>query len=268
MEFWKMQGCGNDFIIIDNRQEQRTEQELSALAKKYCQRRLSIGADGFMAVENSTCADFRMRFFNSDGSLGEMCGNGARCIARYGFEQGLSGAEQHIETTAGLVSASRVNEKEYAVALNLPTVLEDREALGHCCGYVELGNPGLPHAVVLMDNWDTMEENALRELGRELRYASSFPKGANVTFVKKTGKEQYKVRTFERGVEDFTLACGTGCASSVCVLKNRKLSLGQAVKLETDGGTLTVSLIMEGEKLTKLLLQGPTCIVAKGSTVD
>ncbi len=268
MQFWKMQGCGNDFIIVDNRREKRSGEELAALAKKYCTRRLSIGADGFMAVEESDCADFRMRFFNSDGSLGEMCGNGARCIARYGYEMGLSGVEQHIETTAGLVSAERIDQWEYRVRLNLPTVLDERQAEDHACGYVELGDPGLPHAVTLMEDWDAADENELRELGRRLRFAPSFPKGANVTFAKTLGPDHYKVRTFERGVEDFTLACGTGCGSTVTVLWKRGLCSGKNIRLETDGGTLTVSLTTHDAHITELLLQGPTCVVAKGDTVD
>ena len=268
MKFWKMQGCGNDFIIFDNRTAHYSEEELSAMARHTCARRLSIGADGFMAVEASENADFRMRFFNSDGSLGEMCGNGARCISRYGYENGLSGERPRIETTAGLVTAERITKTEYRVHLNLPTVLEEREAEGYACGYVELGNPGLPHCVVLLEDWDSRNENELRELGRTLRFAKSFPKGANVTFVKTLSEDHFKVRTFERGVEDFTLACGTGCGSTVSVLTKRGLCSGKNVRLESDGGTLTVSLTMENEKVTELLLQGPTCVVSIGETGD
>ena len=268
MKFWKMQGCGNDFIIFDNRIDRFTEEELAAMARHYCARRLSIGADGFMAVEESAAADFRMRFFNSDGSLGEMCGNGARCISRYGYENGLSGEQPRIETTAGLVTAERITKTEYRVHLNLPTVLEEREAEGYACGYVELGDPGLPHCVVLMEDWDAWDGNQLRELGRTLRFAMPFPKGANVTFVKTLGEDHFKVRTFERGVEDFTLACGTGCGSTVSVLTKRGLCSGRNVRLESDGGTLTVSLTIENEKVTELLLQGPTCVVTIGETGD
>ena len=268
MKFWKMQGCGNDFIIFDNRIDHFTEEELSAMARHYCARRLSIGADGFMAVEESRSADFRMRFFNSDGSLGEMCGNGARCIARYGYENALSGTEPRIETTAGLVTAERITRSEYRVHLNLPTVLEEREAEGYACGYVELGSPGLPHAIVQLEDWDTWETDALRELGRRLRFAPAFPKGANVSFLKKVEDDHYRIRTFERGVEDFTLACGTGCGSSVSVLTRRGLCSGKNVRLDSDGGTLTVSLSMDEGRVSELLLQGPTCIVAVGQTVD
>ncbi len=268
MKFWKMQGCGNDFIVFDNRKDKFSEEELAAMAKHYCARRLSIGADGFMAVEESAVADFRMRFFNSDGTVGEMCGNGARCISRYGYENALSGSEQRIETTAGLVTGERISKSEYRVHLNLPTVLDEREAEGCGCGYVELGNPGLPHCIVLLEDWDTMEVNELRELGRRLRYSPVFPKGANVTFVKTLGDDHFRVRTFERGVEDFTLACGTGCGSTVSVLTRRGLCSGKNVRLESDGGTLTVSLTRENEQITELLLQGPTCVVAIGETED
>ena len=117
-----MQGAGNDFIVIDNRRETLSEDQLSALARNFCRRRFSIGADGLMAVENAKKGgDFRMAFFNTDGSPGEMCGNGARCIAKYGYENGLSDVKAVIETPAGIVEAERLGRELYAVKLNAIT---------------------------------------------------------------------------------------------------------------------------------------------------
>lgn len=153
MEFTKMQGAGNDFVIINNYIEKIPEEKLSALAERLCTRRLSIGADGLMAVAPAkNGGDFAMLFYNADGSLGEMCGNGARCICRYGYEHGLAGKIQRVETTAGLVTGRRVSERMYEVRLNDPTVIK----LDHPvrCGdrtfeasYIELRNPGLPTAL-------------------------------------------------------------------------------------------------------------------------
>ena len=261
MKCYHMSGAGNDFMVTDGRE---LTGDLSQLAKKLC---AVTGADGFIAAGESRRADVRMHFYNSDGSRAEMCGNGARCLCRFAYDTGLVRKESMtLETDAGLVPGTRLAENLYRVALNVPTVLEPGRLPG--VAYVELGNPGLPHAVVQLEDWDSREVNELRELGRRLRFASAFPKGANVTFVKKLEDDHYRVRTFERGVEDFTLACGTGCGSTVSVLTMRGLCSGKNVRLESDGGTLTVSLTMEEGKVTALLLQGPTCIVTIGETVD
>ena len=117
-----MNGAGNDFIIIDNREAGRSDKELSALAAHLCERRMSIGADGLIAVDTARLGgDFRMRFFNSDGSVGEMCGNGARCICRYGFENGLAGSVQRVETDAGMIEGRRLSPREYRVLMNNPS---------------------------------------------------------------------------------------------------------------------------------------------------
>ena len=119
-----MNGAGNDFIIINNIIERIPAERLPDAARKLCHRRFSIGADGLMAVEKAeNDGDFRMLFFNSDGSMGEMCGNGARCICRYGYENGLAGETQRVETTAGMVTGSRLSEREYRIRLNDPAVL-------------------------------------------------------------------------------------------------------------------------------------------------
>ena len=272
MRFTKMQGAGNDFIVVNNMEENIPEELWSHLAVRLCARRLSLGADGLMIVEKPQHGgDYRMVFYNCDGSRGEMCGNGARCIARYGYENGLAGERQRVETTAGDVYGRRCSETEYEIRLNDPSVLQahspvDIDGVRYDCGYAEIGYPGIPHAVVELPHWDKRERNDLFELGRALRYAPSFPKGANVTFVRQLGEEHFAVLTYERCVEDFTLACGTGCGSAVAVLTLRGRSQGRNVRMDAEGGTLHISLTHSHAQVRDILLRGPTRIVATGET--
>ena len=267
-----MNGAGNDFLLIDNRAERIPEDRLPYVAKTLCERRLSIGADGLMAIEASKAADLKMLFFNSDGSAGEMCGNGARCICRYAFENGLAGETQVIETTAGLVRGERITKRLYRIRLNDPSVIEDKiiEVDGHSypCTYVELGRPGLPHAVVLMSGLRNYDENNLFELGRKMRYHKAFPKGANVNFCEIEGPDLVYERTWERGVEDFTYACGTGTGSAAAALTLKGLVSGKSVAFEMKGGRLTVDVVRKDGKITDLYLTGPTNIAAKGEITD
>ncbi|MCI8631286.1 MAG: diaminopimelate epimerase [Firmicutes bacterium] len=340
MNFCKMNGAGNDFIIIDNRPFGKSESELSKLAAHLCERRMSIGADGLIAIEASQHGgDFRMRFFNSDGSKSEMCGNGARCICRYGYENGLAGEVQHIETDAGAVVGERISKREYRVLMNRPSLIEfDREAtiwdthLGcnrvYKCDYVELGSPGLPHAVLeykgLRDimtfaktemkteaglystgerrsgNMIFRPENDervshLREIGRAIRNCECFPKGTNVNFYEFTEDGSVFEATFERGVEDFTYACGSGSTSAAIVLALRgKLAGSECAGGECGTGMYkqemnavhTARLLMRGGELgvrvelapedtdrcaasvERVYLSGPTNMVAVGRITD
>lgn len=275
MNFTKMHGAGNDFIILDITDGHVTTEDLHAIAKRLCTRRLSIGADGLMAVSKpEKGGDFRMYFFNSDGSRGEMCGNGARCIARYGYEHGFSGETQRIETDAGLVIGTRVSERLYTVRLNDPSVIKENVSLQLSdgrqllCTYIELGSPGIPHAVVPFNELDTINDDVLRSLGREIRYCSSFPKGANVNFFKILGVNDILLRTYERGVEDFTLACGTGSGSTATALTIAGFCTGNNVRLTMPGGELFVTLTHDNGNIRDIFLTGPTDIVAEGTVRD
>ena len=253
MNVYYMNGAGNDFMVIDAR---GLSLDFSALALEYC--RLS-GADGFMAVDYSDKADFKLHFYNADGSRGEMCGNGARCICRFAYDQGIAGAEMVVETDAGLVPGWRIDENQYRVKLNNPSILDmNRKGV---IAYAELGNPGVPHAVAeytgdlwgdKADIWDHM---------RQLRHDPAFPKGANVNFYQIMGEDEVRVLTFERGVEDYTLACGTGTGSVACVMLKKGLLTGNTLKAHNPGGTLTVKLGWEGETITSIDLEGPTEVV-------
>jgi len=276
MKFSKLQGAGNDFIIINNMEERIPVEKLGEVAAHLCRRRRSIGADGLMAVDRPTeGGDFKMRFYNADGSEGEMCGNGARCIARYGYEMGLSGETQRIETKAGMVEAARIDRRMYRIRLNDPTVirLNQKAAVDggeYVYSYLELGDPGIPHAAVELPAFFEMGEEEQRNLGRSLRFYREFPKGANVNFFAVTGPDKIRERTFERGVEDFTLACGTGTGCVVAALTLLGRVSGQNVQVQTPGGILYITA-QRGEdpgRISALYLTGPTNIVAEGEVRD
>ena len=274
MEFWKMNGAGNDFIIINNMDSSISADRWPYIAKTLCHRHMSIGADGLMAVESAEGeADYKMNFYNSDGSVGEMCGNGARCIARYGYENGLAGSTQTVETMAGIVKGYRIDKRLYKVRLNDPSVVKlksDVEIDGkrYECAYVELGNPGIPHAVVPVKNLREYPSRELFELGRKIRYCKAFPKGANVNFYEIIGNDAVYERTYERGVEDFTYACGTGTGSVVTVLTLKGEVSGRNVCVNMAGGQLIIDIERDEGNITDLYLTGPTNIVAKGIVED
>jgi len=274
MKFWKMNGAGNDFIIINNIKEKIPADFFPHMARTLCQRHLSIGADGFMVVEKADGnADFKMLFFNSDGSMGEMCGNGARCICRYGYETGLSDKKQTIETTAGIVTGQRIDPRSYRIRLTDPSIIDlhrsaEVDGIIYDCAYVELGTPGLPHAVLPWPDFDDPDHRRLFDLGSKLRHHSAFPKGANVNFYRIIAKDLIEEKTFERGVEDFTYACGTGTGSVVTVLTLLGEVSGKNVRVRMQGGELSVDVLRQQDRITDLYLTGPTNIVAKGEITD
>ena len=276
MKFWKMNGTGNDFLIIDNSLLKITQKDLPFLAKTICERHHSIGADGLMIVENASegsGADLKMSFFNNDGSTSEMCGNGARCICRYAYENDFAGEEQKIETEAGIVIGKRINESEYEIRLNTPCNIrldENIEFEGKTlsCSYIELGDPGIPHLVVEIEGLKRFDEEELYRIGAYLRNHKNYPKGANVNFYKKLSDDHYYEKTFERGVEGFTLACGTGTGSLVSILTIKGEASGKDVKVDMMGGRLTVNAVLENGKIEELYLRGETNAVCKGEVMD
>ena len=273
VKFWKMNGAGNDFVIVDNRRLGLPDEAWPEIARTLCERHLSIGADGLMVVDVSDRADYRMRYYNADGSLGEMCGNGARCICRYGYENGLAGEVQVVETTAGLVTGWRLDPRNYRIRLNDPSVIRldaaaDIGGTVYAAPYVELGDPGLPHVAVEVPGLADCDRQALRELGRRLRYYAGYPKGANVNFYEVIGPDHVRELTYERGVEDFTYACGTGTGSVVTVLTLLGRVSGRNVRVDMPGGQLTVDVVRDGMRVADLYLTGPTNIVCRGEATD
>lgn len=263
MKFTKMCGAGNDFIILENFDEKWTEDELSALAKKLCQRHFSVGADGMMVLQKPLAGgDCRMLFFNNDGSLAEMCGNGARCLCRYCVERGLSKGNPKIETAAGMVTGERISENQYRIELNTPSCIElDKKTEKDPFDYLVLGEDGIPHAVISVNFYTPIDK--LREKARGLRNHPALPKGANVNCFDLWAENEIRLMTYERGVEDFTLACGTGAGATVAALTLRGLVSGKGTRVHTQGGVLTVDVLEEGQ-YPRIFLTGPAEITYEG----
>ena len=267
MKFTKMCGAGNDFVVIENFDGAISRAELPELARRLCRRRFCVGADGLMVLEKPEAGgDCKMLFFNNDGSSAEMCGNGARCLCRYCVDHGLSGGRPRIETPAGVVTGERIAEDQYKIRLNTPSCFRREAKPG--CDYLELGNPGIPHAVVPYAGLRQADENELRELGRKIRWYADFPKGANVNFYEIIGEDLIRERTFERGVEDFTYACGTGTGSVVTVLTLQGRVSGKDVRVIMPGGELRIDAERVHSHIASLYLTGPTNIVCKGEITD
>ncbi len=254
MQCCHMSGAGNDFMVIDARGK---DLDFSALARRLC---AQTGADGFMAVDDSDKADFKLHFYNSDGSRGEMCGNGSRCICKFAYDHGIAGENMVVETDAGLVPGVRLAENRYRVQLNNPGVLDLHRKEN--AAYVELGCPGVPHGVVELPGltWEMAEE--IRPQAVSLRHDPAFPKGANINFYTWLDSTTVRVLTYERGVEDYTLACGTGCGSTAVTLWSQGKLPGGVLTAENKGGTLQVTVQGENGRVQKLLLEGPAEVLA------
>lgn len=248
-----MNGAGNDFVVIDARDQKI---DFTPLAIELCK---LTGADGLLAIDHSDSADFRLHFYNSDGHRGEMCGNGARCVCRYAYELGIAGENMVVQTDAGSVTGQRISESIYRIGLNLPSVI-DLNRLPNTA-YVEIGRPGCPHSVTEIPGltWDTRDE--LRDFARNMRHNPAFPKGTNANLYTWLDDTTVRILTYERWVEDYTLACGTGSASTAVTLWKEGKLPGGVLTAKNPGGDLTVTIQAEGDTITSLLLEGPTEIV-------
>ncbi len=250
MQCWYMNGAGNDFMVMDIR---GAKLELAPIAVELCK---LTGADGFMAVDESDKADFRLHFYNADGSRGEMCGNGARCICRFAFDNGIAGTDMTVQTDAGIVSGQRLSQSDYLVRLNEPSVV-DLNRKGDIA-YVELGAPGVPHAVQEVKGLRWAMGEMLREHAKALRYDPAFPKGANVNLFTWLDGKTVRILTYERGVEDYTLACGTGSAATAVTLWQKGQLPGGCLMVKNRGGDLKVRIEGTDGRVTALWLEGPT----------
>ena len=248
-----MSGAGNDFMVIDARGK---ELDFSAMAKRLC---AMAHCDGFMAVDVSDKADFKLHFYNSDGSRGEMCGNGSRCVSRFAYDHGIAPERMTIETDAGLLDSVRLSENQYRVRLNNPGVL-DLNRKGDIA-YVELGNPGVPHAVAEVPALEHDQRDELRDWARSLRFDPAFPKGANANLYRRLDEHTVRILTFERGVEDYTLACGTGSGSVAVVLWMKGLLPDGKVAVENPGGTLQLEISGKAGKVESILMSGPADVL-------
>ncbi len=234
--FCKMSGCGNDFIIIDNRSGAWDGIKNPGFVKAVCREKLSVGADGLIFIEKSDLSDFKWRFFNSDGSEAEMCGNGARCAARFACLNAIAGSSLSFETLAGIIHAE-VNGAIVKTQLSSPRNLQMNLELAVDGVHLTVHsiNTGVPHAVLFVDD---LEGVPIKELGAKIRFHSHFqPAGTNVNFISIGADGSISIRTYERGVEDETLACGTGsvAAALVCIAMGRAAS---PALVKTRGGDM------------------------------
>jgi diaminopimelate epimerase len=265
--FTKMTGAGNDFVMLDNRSSSLslTPDQIAFL----CDRHFGVGGDGLLLLEppaDSAAADFRMRYYNADGSEADMCGNGARCFAQFARHIGATAKDRiAFETGAGIVSARYVGS-EVAITLTAPQGLTRTKTVPtKSAGEITVGfvNTGVPHAVQFVPDVEMVD---IRTLGSEVRHNAVFaPKGTNANFAQITGPDAIRVRTYERGVEDETLACGTG-VSAAAILANVVHGVAKPVRVRVQGraSVLTVDFEKSGEEISQVVLQGPALVVFTG----
>ena len=260
--FYKMSGSGNDFIIIDNRKNIVPVDNASGFAARICRRKLSVGADGLILIESSDTADFCWRFFNSDGSVAEMCGNGARCAARFAMLSNIAAETMAFETIAGLIYA-QVNDEQVKIKMTDPFDLQlDGSVTVNQTRYAfDSINTGVPHVVMEVDNIEMVD---VAGIGRQIRHHGKFaPAGTNVNFVGLDG-DQWAIRTYERGVEDETLACGTGVVAGALILTCRKQT-PSPIALKTRSGSIQkVYYSKTGNDFSEIFLEGDAQIIYQG----
>ncbi|MFQ6092403.1 MAG: diaminopimelate epimerase, partial [bacterium] len=261
--FAKMVGAGNDFILVDNRAGLLTD-DVSSFVNRVCSRRVSVGADGVLLLEQSRVSDFKMRYFNADGGEAEFCGNGARCIALYAFLNGIGAKEMSFESRAG-VRRAQVDGSRVTIEMPDPTDIRLRLPLSEETLPAHFVNVGVPHVVLFLERVD--EADVVRR-GRAVRKMDRFqPAGTNVNFVQLLNSARLKVRTYERGVEDETYSCGTGvCASAVMAHLVHRVPSPVRV-LTRAGETLTVSFRPQGGRITHCTLTGQARIVYHGTLI-
>lgn len=253
--FYKYQGTGNDFIMIDNRQEIFAKND-SRLIEKLCDRRFGIGADGLILLENDAETDFKMVYYNSDGNQSSMCGNGGRCLVAFAKQLGVIENKTTFVATDGLHHATISDDG--IVSLQM----KDVDNVNIEEDYVFL-DTGSPHHVQLVDD---LKNYPIKEKGAEIRYGKLYgQEGSNVNFVHQNDTDTFSVRTYERGVEDETLSCGTGVTAVAIAMKATGKTDSDEIKLNVEGGKLEVSFTEISGKYTDVFLKGPATFVFEGS---
>lgn len=252
IKFSKYQGTGNDFILIDNR-EAIFPRDNIGLVSFLCDRKFGIGADGLILLESDATSDFKMVYYNSDGRQSTMCGNGGRCIVAFAKHSELIADETSFLAVDGPHRAKIVNDR---VSLEMQDVGEIKEK--HNSLFL---NTGSPHHVQLVKNIRDMD---VRKEGRKLRYGLYGQEGSNINFVDNTGEDSFYVRTYERGVEDETLSCGTGVTAVAIAMHRSGHTRKEKVRITTPGGTLEVDFKFDGKGYHGIWLTGPAQLVYKG----
>jgi diaminopimelate epimerase len=265
--FHKIHGNGNDFILIDNRRGILKGKNLSGLAKQVCHRNRSVGADGLIVIvppSSKKAADFKWRFFNPDGSEAEMCGNGSRCAARFAQINKIAPKKMAFETLAGIIHAEVKKDTvkvqltgASGMRLNIAVPVADGMRTGHFI------NTGVPHLVYLSDHLDGEDVPAI---GSATRWHELFkPAGTNVNFIQIEGPHKLRIRTYERGVEGETLACGTGAVAAALIASALGKTASPVTVVTRGGDKLIVSFKQSGGSFTDLHLEGEVVIACEGN---
>lgn len=265
IEFTKMSGTGNDFIVVDAF-HLTFDADWSEFARKYCPRRTGVGVDGLLVLSRSDSADFNYRIFNADGSEAEMCGNGARCAAAYALRHGFAKEHMRFNTLAGIVEA-RVTPQDVSIKVTEPKDLQtgigiEVESRNEVVHFV---NTGVPHTVLFTSSLDTVPVDVL---GRKIRTHPRFsPAGTNVDFVQVSGNEKIRVRTYERGVEAETLACGTGAIASAILSHATGNVPHSCVHVSMPGGNLKIDFTSSNGEYQDVWLTGEVSFIFTGTLV-
>jgi len=266
IEFYKLQAAGNDFIVVEGKKPKALKINLKKFARTLCQRKEGIGADGLLVVEPSHCATFKMRIFNPDGSEAEMCGNGARCLGLWAKKVARTRSKMTFETQAGIIEAVAKNDmvkiklsEPNGVKTDVPVKILGRRLRLNCI------NTGVPHAVIFVEGLDRIDVD---RIGHEVRFHKKFaPQGTNVNFVEVVGDDAIAVRTYERGVERETLACGTGAVASAIItnFKQESTNHKNTVSVLTKSGErLKVFFDRRGNNIHGAWLEGKAHLVYRG----
>ena len=263
--FTKMAGAGNDFILVNN-VKNPVHLDWQAFAIRSCTLKTGIGADGVIVLGDDTATDFTFRIFNADGSEAEMCGNGARCAALFAHQQGIAKTPMRFKTLAGIIGA-RIDGEDVAIEMTEPFGLEtdiaidvlDKHLIAHFI------NTGVPHAIIFTD---ALDNEPVADLGPAIRFHSRFlPAGTNADFVQVLDHNRIRVRTYERGVEDETLACGTGAAASAIISKHLGKVSSTPVLVTMKGGELKIDFTKQGNHYSQVWLMGPVDTVFTGEVI-
>lgn len=254
MKFHKYEGTGNDFIFIDNREDNFPKTDIR-LIEKLCDRRLGIGADGLILLENDAETDFRMVYFNSDGNQSSMCGNGGRCIVAFAKSLNLINNQTTFLATDGLHHAFVLDNGIISLGMKNVDEVKIQD------DYVFL-NTGSPHHVELVDDLDAYN---VKKNGAKIRYSDLYGKeGSNVNFVKQIDDNHFRLRTYERGVEDETYSCGTGATAAAIAMNATGKTNANHVYLDVEGGKLEVTFDKVDHVYTNVFLKGPAIFVFEG----
>ena len=263
--FTKMAGAGNDFIMV-NSVKNPVHLDWQAFAIRSCALKTGIGADGVIVLGKDTDTDFIFRIFNADGSEAEMCGNGARCAALFAHQQGIAKTPMRFKTLAGAIGA-RIDGEDVAIEMTEPFGLKtdisidvlDKQLIAHFI------NTGVPHAIIFSD---AIDNEPVGELGRAIRFHGRFsPAGTNVDFVQALDHNRIRVRTYERGVEDETLACGTGAVAAAIISKRLGKVASTPVFVDMKGGELKIDFAEQGNQYSQVWLMGPVDTVFAGEVI-